>query len=137
MVDSAAILNARILIVDDLPANVRLLELILRGHGYACVATTMDPSQVCGLHRDHRYDLILLDLQMPGLDGFGVMEELKTIEQDGYLPVLVITAQPDKKLRVMKEALLGLLNGALVGVVAAISMYSVAEVKHMPNAEAC
>ena len=109
MVDSAAILNARILIVDDLPANVRLLELILRGHGYACVATTMDPSQVCGLHRDHRYDLILLDLQMPGLDGFGVM----------------------------KEALLGLLNGALVGVVAAISMYVVAEVKHMPNAEAC
>jgi len=102
MVDSAAVLNARILIVDDLPANVRLLELILRGHGYASVASTTDPTGVCELHRANRYDLILLDLQMPGMDGFAVMEGLKAIEEDGYLPVLVITAQPDKKLRALK-----------------------------------
>ena len=101
-VDSAAILNASILIVDDLPANVRLLELILRGQGYNSVASTMDPTAVCDLHRANRYDLILLDLQMPGLDGFGVMEGLRAIEQDGYLPVLVITAQPDKKLPALK-----------------------------------
>ena len=101
-VDSAAILNASILIVDDLPANVRLLELILRGQGYNSVASTMDPTAVCELHRANRYDLILLDLQMPGLDGFGVMESLRAIEQDGYLPVLVITAQPDKKLPALK-----------------------------------
>jgi adenylate cyclase len=54
------------------------------------------------LHRKHRYSLILLDLQMPGMDGFQVMEELKTIETDGYLPVLVVTAQPDLKLRALK-----------------------------------
>ena len=102
VVDSAAILNAKVLIVDDLQANVRLLELILQGQGYLSVASTMDPTAVCDLHRANRYDLILLDLQMPGLDGFGVMEGLRAIEEDGYLPVLVITAQPDKKLPALK-----------------------------------
>ncbi len=102
MVDSAAILNAKVLIVDDLQANVTLLEMVLQGHGYVSVSSTMDPHAVCDLHRANRYDLILLDLNMPGLDGFGVMESLRAIEQDGYLPVLVITAQPDKKLRALK-----------------------------------
>ena len=50
----------------------------------------------------NRYDLILLDLQMPGMDGFQVMEGLKEIEPDGYLPVLVITAQPGHKLRALQ-----------------------------------
>ena len=53
------------------------------------------------LHRKNRYDLILLDLQMPGMDGFQVMDNLKQIETDGYLPVLVITAQPGHKLRAL------------------------------------
>lgn len=101
MADSAAILNAGILVVDDNRANVRLLELILRGAGYVAVSSTMDPNEVCELHRANRYDLILLDLHMPGMDGFRVMEGLKAIEQDGYLPVLVITAQPDQKLRAL------------------------------------
>jgi len=61
----------------------------------------MDPFTVCALHRDNRYDLILLDLQMPGMDGFQVMEGLKEIEPDGYFPVLVITAQPGHKLRAL------------------------------------
>jgi adenylate cyclase len=62
----------------------------------------MDPHAVCALHRNYRYDLILLDLQMPGMDGFQVMEGLKEIETDGYLPVLVITAQPGHKLRALQ-----------------------------------
>jgi serine phosphatase RsbU (regulator of sigma subunit) len=102
MVSSADILNARILIVDDKEANVRLLEGMLRIAGYTCVESTTDSNQVCELHRRNRYGLILLDLQMPGLDGFQVMEGLKEIEQDGYLPVLVITAQPDHKLRALE-----------------------------------
>ena len=75
---------------------------MLRGAGYDCVESTGDPNQVCELHRRNGYDLILLDLQMPGMDGFQVMEGLKEIEADGYLPVLVITAQPDHKLRALK-----------------------------------
>ena len=70
--------------------------------GYTSVASTMNPHEVCALHRKNRYDLILLDLQMPGMDGFQVMEGLKTNDADGYLPVLVITAQPGHKLRALQ-----------------------------------
>ena len=102
MVNLSDILGAKILIVDDLEANVRLLDRMLRQAGHTCVASTMDPHEVCGLHRDNRYDLILLDLEMPGMDGFQVIEGLKETETDGYLPVLVITAQPDHKLRALE-----------------------------------
>jgi serine phosphatase RsbU (regulator of sigma subunit) len=102
MVSADDILNARILIVDDKEANVRLLEGMLRIAGYACVESTTDPKEVCELYRQARYDLILLDLQMPGMDGFQVMEGLQEIEEEGYLPVLVITAQPDHKLRALE-----------------------------------
>ena len=102
MVSPADILNARILVVDDQEANVRLLEGMLRIAGYTSIESTMDPREVCELHRKNRYSLILLDLQMPGMDGFQVMEGLKEIETDGYLPVLVITAQPAHKLRALE-----------------------------------
>ena len=101
MISEQEILNANILVVDDQAANVKLLEQMLRDDGYRLVASTMDPQAVCGLHRDNHYDLILLDLLMPGMDGFQVMEALKESETDGYLPVLVITAQPDHKLRAL------------------------------------
>jgi serine phosphatase RsbU (regulator of sigma subunit) len=102
LVSSADILNARILVVDDKEPNVRLLEGMLRVAGYTSIESTTDPNSVCELHRKRRYSLILLDLQMPGMDGFQVMEGLKEIEEDGYLPVLVITAQPDLKLRALQ-----------------------------------
>ena len=102
MPDAAEILKAKVLIVDDLPANVLLLERMLSGAGYTAVTSTLDPHAVHALHEKNRYDLIVLDLQMPGMDGFQVMDGLKDIEKDGYLPVLVITAQPDHKLRALK-----------------------------------
>lgn len=102
MVSNADILNASILVVDDQEANVQLLEQLLHEAGYACITTTTDPHVVCALHRKNHYDLILLDLQMPGMDGFAVMEGLKTNAADAYLPVLVITAQPAHKLRALQ-----------------------------------
>jgi len=96
------ILDARILVVDDQEANVLLLTQLLAQAGYTSVTSTMNPHEVCALHRKNRYDLILLDLQMPGMDGFQVMEGLKTNDSDGYLPVLVITAQPGHKLRALQ-----------------------------------
>lgn len=102
MLEATEILNARILIVDDQKANVMLLEQMLRNAGYAHITSAMDPRTVCALHLAHRYDLILLDLQMPDMDGFQVMEGLKEIEAGGYLPVLVITAQPGHKLRALQ-----------------------------------
>jgi len=102
MLGTSKILLGKILIVDDQEANVALLEQMLVGAGYTRVTSTQDPTQVCELHLIHHFDLILLDLQMPGMDGFQVMENLKEIETEGYLPVLVITAQPDHKLRALK-----------------------------------
>ena len=104
MVNLSDILNAKCLIVDDQEANVLLIEQMLRGAGYARIASTTDPQRVCALHRDNHYDLILLDLQMPGMDGFEVMEGLKAIETDGYIPVLVITAQPGHKKRARRTS---------------------------------
>ncbi len=99
---STDIYHGKILIVDDQPANVLLLERMLHGAGYTALRSTMHSSDVCALHAEHRYDLILLDLNMPVMDGFQVMEGLQAIEADGYLPVLVITAQPELKLRALR-----------------------------------
>lgn len=102
MINATDILKAKILIVDDLEANVRLLEQVLSSAGYTDVASTRDPREVSALHRKNHYDLILLDLAMPGMDGFQVLDSLKAIETHGYVPVLVITAQPGHKLRALQ-----------------------------------
>ncbi|MES2299184.1 MAG: diguanylate cyclase [Pseudomonadota bacterium] len=96
------ILNAKILVVDDSADNIELMEEILRHEGYTGVSSTMSPELVCPLHREHCYDLILLDLQMPGLNGFQVMKGLKEIEKGGYLPVLALTAQPSFKIAALE-----------------------------------
>ena len=102
MLSDPEILAASILIVDDQESNVLLIEQLLAEAGYTNVTSTRDPCAVCALHRRHCYDLILLDLQMPGMDGFQVMESLKTNAVEAYLPVLVITAQPGHKLRALQ-----------------------------------
>ena len=96
------IYNARILIVDDQPVNVALLEQLLAESGYKQVSSTMAPQTVCALHKANNYDLILLDLKMPLMDGFAVMEGLKKSPQDAYLPVIVLTAEPGHKLRALQ-----------------------------------
>ncbi len=102
ILSEAEILDASLLIVDDQESNISLLEQLLGETGYTRVSSTMDPQEVCALHRQNRYDLILLDLQMPVMDGFQVMESLKTNAADAYLPVLVLTAQPGHKLRALQ-----------------------------------
>jgi PAS domain S-box-containing protein len=102
MIDESEILQAQILIVDDQKSNVSLLTQMLMETGYTQVSSTMDATVVCALHRKNKYDLILLDLQMPDMDGFAVMEALKTNLDDDFLPVIVITAQPGHKLRALQ-----------------------------------
>ena len=103
MIQSEDILAAKILIVDDQESNVQLLEQLLHSAGYTGVTSTMNPEQVCALHSKNAYDLILLDLQMPVMDGFAVMGGLKADTTDAYLPVIVLTAQPGHKLRALQS----------------------------------
>lgn len=97
------ILNASILIVDDQQPNVTLLESLLSDAGYTNVSSSMNPAEVSSLYRKNFYDLILLDLQMPVMDGFQVMECLKANIEDDYLPVIVLTAQPGHKLQALQS----------------------------------
>jgi putative two-component system response regulator len=93
------LLSARILVVDDQPANVTLLERVLALEGYRDVQSFTDPREVAAAYAARRHDLILLDLNMPHLDGFQLMEQLKALEPDGYVPILVLTAQADRATR--------------------------------------
>ncbi len=102
MISTHDLHGAGILIVDDQASHVQLLERLLREEGYSKVTVTTDSRQVRELHRKNQYDLILLDLEMPGMDGFAVMEGLRADNHDSYLPVVVLTAQPGHKLRALQ-----------------------------------
>ncbi len=102
LISTPEILDASILIVDDQAANVRLLERLLGEAGYLQVSSTTNPQEVEAMHRKNGYHLILLDLQMPGMDGFQVMQALGGIDAGSYLPVIVLTAQPAHKLRALE-----------------------------------
>lgn len=102
MLAQADIFNARILIVDDQHANVRLLEQLLSDTGYTRAVSTTHPQDVCAMHGKEPFDLILLDLKMPGMDGFEVMQGLKTLHPAGYMPVIVLTAEPAHKLKALQ-----------------------------------
>jgi diguanylate cyclase (GGDEF)-like protein len=103
MISSSDILHGKVLIVDNQEASVLLLQKLLRAAGYVAVTSTMNPGEVCALHAKNGYDVILLDVEMPDMDGFQVMEGLKKIETESYLPVLAVTAQPAHKLRALQS----------------------------------
>jgi putative two-component system response regulator len=96
--------DARILVVDDERVNVVLLERILEQDGYTNVKSTTDAHQAAILYDEFEPDLVLLDLHMPGLDGFAVMEQLAgRISSDSFLPILILTAdiRPEIKRRAL------------------------------------
>ena len=94
------ILASRILIVDDEPANVRLLEDLLQREGFQQVVATTDPQRVMGLVSAFAPDLILLDLKLPELDGYALLEQLARLSDPGqFLPVIVLTADPSRSAR--------------------------------------
>jgi PAS domain S-box-containing protein len=128
-INEADILAASILIVDDQEPNIALLGEMLSQAGYTSVTSTTNSQEVCALHRKNGYDLILLDLQMPGMDGFQVMEGLKTNDADGYLPVLVITAQPGHKLRALQTGAKDFLSKPIDLVEAKARVHNLLEVR--------
>lgn len=100
LIDTKTIHQARVLIVDDQSTNVLLLRKMLQADGYRNVQGTIDPTEVRALHGEHPFDIILLDIRMPKLDGFGVMAQLREVHQeDDYVAILVLTAQTDEATR--------------------------------------
>jgi PAS domain S-box-containing protein len=93
--------DASILIVDDQEVDARLVEDMLRGSGYSAVMTTSDPRAAIELHRKHAFDLVILDVLMPGMDGFGVLARLHAVDAEVCVPVIMVTADPE----FMKRAL--------------------------------
>jgi diguanylate cyclase (GGDEF)-like protein len=102
MISPTSLHSAKILIVDDQPVNIAVLEQLLASAGYTAVSSTSDAPAVAGLHRQHRYDLIVLDLNMQLMDGFQVLESLRRLEAEQYLPVLVVSAEAACKLRALE-----------------------------------
>ena len=99
MLEEKEIKNASILIVDDQPANVTLIEKMLDIDGYSNVISTTDPTQVETLYLEQNSDLVLLDLNMPVMDGYQVLERIREIDPD-YPPIIVLTAQSDRESRI-------------------------------------
>jgi cyclic di-GMP phosphodiesterase len=94
------LVDARILVIDDEQANVRLLERILEGAGYVHVRSTTDPEALLELVEGFRPDLLLLDLKMPRMDGFEILRLLPSVVPSVHdLPVLVLTADPDREVK--------------------------------------
>lgn len=85
--------NGRVLIVDDQPSNVLLLEMTLQQGGFTNIRSTTDPHEVLSIFTEYQPDILLLDLHMPGLTGFEVMEQLGcVVGKNSYFPILVLTA---------------------------------------------
>jgi adenylate cyclase len=83
--------SARILVVDDVPQNVRLLESVLEAHGYE-IASATDGHAALELAASAKPDLVLLDVMMPELDGYTVCRRLREQEETAVLPVIMLTA---------------------------------------------
>ncbi|AKL96291.1 response regulator RpfG [Clostridium aceticum] len=99
MINKEKFLNAKVLIVDDMRTNIMLMEKILRKEGYKNIYTTTDPKEAVVMYPVLEPDIVLLDLNMPFMDGFKVMEKLKRIDRRSYLPILVLTASDDMENR--------------------------------------
>ncbi|MFS8148043.1 PleD family two-component system response regulator [Rhizobium sp. BR 249] len=96
-------MTARILVVDDIPANVKLLEARLLAE-YFDVMTAADGYEALAICERNQVDLILLDIMMPGIDGFEVCERLKASQRTAHIPVVMVTAldQPADRVRGLK-----------------------------------
>jgi len=91
--------SASILVVDDEPVNIKLVESVLKGFGYTSISATTDPREVLNICRDNDIDLILLDLNMPYMDGYQVMDQLKKELDKSVPPVLILTAQSSREFK--------------------------------------
>ena len=98
------ILDSKILVVDDEESNAKLLEYLLMRNGYRSVRWTTDSREALQIYQEFRPDLVLLDLEMPHMDGIEVMEKLQEIEREIYPSIVVITANNNDDVRIRSLA---------------------------------
>lgn len=104
MTPSATLLEARILLVDDEPANLALLAAVLRREGYGNIEAVSDPREAISCHLAFKSDLVVLDLMMPGVDGYALLDALHRLTPETeLLPILVLTA--DSTIEAKRRAL--------------------------------
>jgi len=92
-------LSSKILLIDDEPLNIKLLEKYLKQTGYKNILSTQNSAIAVELYSQYQPDLVLLDLNMPTMDGFQILECLQRIETKSYVPVMVLTANTDDESR--------------------------------------
>jgi len=96
MISEEKIFAAQILAIDDNILNIQILKKILTNAGFINITTTIDPTKAVSLYKEIQPDLILLDINMPIMDGFAIMQQLSIIDPDSYLPILVLTAEEEQ-----------------------------------------
>lgn len=99
MITTQKILNAKVLIIDDEPANVMVLEETLKQKGHTSIKSITDPREALETYKTFEPDLVLLDLNMPHFNGFEVMTQIKEADQKANIPVMILTAQIDQTTR--------------------------------------
>jgi DNA-binding response OmpR family regulator len=99
MITAEKIRNAKILIIDDEPANIMVLEETLKQSGHTAIKTTTDPREALATFKEYQPDLVLLDLNMPHLNGFQVLELIKQVDPENNVPIMILTAQIDQSTR--------------------------------------
>ena len=104
MITAEQIHNAKILIIEDEPANIMVLEETLEQSGQTSIKSITDPREALDTYKKFQPDLVLLDLNMPHLNGFEVMEQIKETDPESNIPIMILTAQIDQSTRLQALA---------------------------------
>ncbi len=139
--DSLRLKHSRILIVDDEPHVLMLLQKILAREGFTRVITTSDPQEVYRLYMEHRPDAVVLDLKLPGKSGWEILEELRAVESDeSWVPVLALTGDlgDEVRLRALRMGARDFLQKPFTAQEAVIKLTNLLELRvvHRRNLEA-
>lgn len=95
MISEEKIFAARVLIIDDNNLDIQILHKTLTNAGFINISSTTDPTHAIKLYKELHPDLIMLDLNMPKMDGFAIMAQLTMLNPDDYLPILIVTGEDE------------------------------------------
>ena len=129
-----SILKSKILIIDDQRLHISLLEDILRRSGYVNVKSTTNPQDALELYQDYQPDLILLDLEMPKIDGFTIMTQLKELTGEERLPVLALSPGRNQELKALESGATDFLTKPYEGIEVLVRIHNIIEARLLNKA---